>query len=299
MNKVTKRRPLQKNEARNWASMLHVLFIDSLLMSTSLSLDHIVFHGGTNLHLSWASPRFSEDLDFLASRDFSKRIPKSMKKIETRMKQIAIAHDPELEIQIQDKTKDHTQLLNYRIVMKKPYIIGQTMVKAEFWQVDSGYLERYQSVFMTPKVGLVSDKPLIKLSLPVPVARLEAAFADKIIALAFRNHLKWRDLFDLWWISKQINPNPANYIHAILHHAQAYSKASIKEGLEKFLSLKTKDILTTADSDLKLWLPEPLWNSLWPDGVQDMVLYARNVATELVPLMPPTFHDGINQEVRS
>ncbi len=65
------RRPLEEDEARNWTSMLHVLFIDALSMSATLSLDHVVFHGGTNLHLSWGSPRLSENLDFLVSRDFA------------------------------------------------------------------------------------------------------------------------------------------------------------------------------------------------------------------------------------
>ena len=53
-----KRRPIRKDEIRDWMSVIHVLFIDGLSMSAELSLARIAFHGGTNLHLSWNSPRF-------------------------------------------------------------------------------------------------------------------------------------------------------------------------------------------------------------------------------------------------
>lgn len=273
--------------------MLHVLFIDGLSMSAELSLDRIAFHGGTNLHLSWGSPRYSEDLDFLVSRDFAGRIRKIMAKIETRMQRVAAAHDPDLRIEIRDKTKDRNALLNYRVAMSRPGIIGQAMVKAEFWQVEADYFKKYNSKFVTQKAGVATfDKPLITLTPPMPAASLEAAFADKIVALSLRPHLKWRDLFDLWWIDKQIGANVVEHVDAVKHHASGYSGASLQDGIERFLARDPDDVLSTADPDLKRWLPKPLWDGLWPDEVRSMVAHARNLAEELGAILDKTPEGG-------
>ena len=283
-----KRRPLRKDEIRDWSSMLHVLFIDGLSMSAELSLNRIAFHGGTNLHLTWGSPRFSEDLDFLVSREMGKRIDRVMKRVGSRMQQVAAAHDPDLKIEIRDRTKDRDALLNYRIVMTRPGRIGQAMVKAEFWQVEDEYLNRYGSEFQVPGSGRAwssSGQPLLTLSPPIPTATLDASFSDKAVALALRPHLKWRDLFDLWWIGRQTGTKLLGRIETVKHHASGYSGIPLDEGFRRFLDRDPEDIVAVADPDLKRWLPEPLWESLWPDGIKDMVAHARGIAEEATVLL--------------
>lgn len=292
----SKRRALTPDLALRWAELAHIFFIDALSTSTPLSIDKVSFHGGTNLHLSWGSPRFSEDLDFLVSRELGPRIHALMPKIEKRMRLLAAATDPDLKVEIRDKTKDENGLLNFRIVLTSPGVVGQVMAKAEFWQVDQDYLQNYSSKFVQlgKPQGIAS-----RISQPIPVASLEAAFADKVVAIGYRPHLKWRDLFDLWWIDNQNQFDLAERIPDILHHASAYKGPDGKtlvEGLEGFLARDPEEIFGQADPDLKRWLPKSLWASLEGQGVRDMVDNARRIAEEVIRHIAPDDHVKESQE---
>ncbi len=270
---------MKKGEIEDWMSMVHVLFIDGLSMSAELSLDRIAFHGGTNLHLYWKSPRFSEGLDFLVSRDFAKKISAAMSRVETRMQRTIANHDPGFKIEFRDTTKDPDKKLEHRIVMTKDGIIGQAMVKAEFWQVEADYFKEYDSEFLIQKSSVsMPDNPLVILSTPIPAASLQATFADKVVALGLRPHLKWRDLFDLWWLDAQIGTDVAAHVESVKHHASGYEEASLKDGFDRFLAMDSQEILAKADPELKKWLPEELWNGYWPDAVRNMLRHARDVA---------------------
>lgn len=280
-----KRHALTAETARKWADMAHLFFIDALSGATPLSLDRITFHGGTNLHLSWGSPRYSEDLDFLVSRSFGAEIAALMPKVAKRMQALATAEDPQLKIVIEDKTRDPEGLLNFRIKVSSPRVVGQVMAKAEFWQVTPEYLEGFDARFVQPgRSGEVRSR----ITQPLPVATLEAAFADKVVALANRPFLKWRDLFDLWWIAGQADISPQDQIARIEHHATAYRGThgdTISDGLARFLERDPGEIFTQADPDLRKWLPKSLWEALNPDGVREMVDNAREIAGAVRALM--------------
>ena len=277
-----KRRSIKDEEIRDWMSMIHVLFIDALSMSADLSLDHIAFHGGTNLRLSWGSPRFSEDLDFIVSKSFAERISAAMSKMEARMREVIAAHDPDFRIEIRNKTKNPDRMLIHHVVMTRDGVIGRAMVKAEFWQVEAGYLESYDSKPVVQKPALSKpDASLVVLSMPIPAATLHAALVDKVVALGLRAHLKWRDLFDLWWLDAQIGTDVDAHVEAVMHHASGYEEVSLKDGLDRFLDRNPEEIIRAADPDLKAWLPETLWNGMWPDQVRGMVNHARVVARRL------------------
>lgn len=262
--------------------MAHLFFIDALATATPMTVEQIAFHGGTNLHLSWGSPRYSEDLDFLVNRDMGGRIREIMPKVQRRMQALARAVDPQLKVEIRDRTKDGDGLLNFRVILSSPDVVGQVMAKAEFWQVEAGYLDDYETAFRRPgKPGDIMSR----ISQPIPAATLEAACADKIVALGFRPYLKWRDLFDIWWISGQVAIDRDRLARTTLHHASAYSGpegASVAAGLARFLEVDPEDILRQADPDLKRWLPKALWESLNPDGIREMVHHARDMASDMM-----------------
>lgn len=282
-----KRRPLTPNLAQKWAEMAHLLFIEALSSSTPMAIEQIAFHGGTNLHLSWGSPRYSEDLDFLVSREIGPRIQQIMPRIERRMQALAKSMDPDLKVEISDRTRDDQGLLNFRVVLSSPLIIGQVMAKAEFWQVNADYLAKYDTKFIRPaaKGDIVS-----RITQPIPAATLHSAFADKVVALANRPHLKWRDLFDLWWIDGQEKIPTKESIGRVLHHASAYNPSdggSLAEGLRRFLARDPEEVFAQADPDLKRWLPKPLWDALHPQGIREIVAHARKVAEEAAGLLDP------------
>lgn len=269
------RKPLDPITARKWSDLGHMAFIDALTSSAVLRTNQFAFHGGTSLHLSWQSPRFSEDLDFLLSRDEGEKMPFIMKKVERRMVEILRAEDPGFDIEIRDKTKPGSNLLDHLIVVSHSDYIGTSKVKAEFWQVETEYLDKFETAFAYPvKHGdLVS-----RVSQPLPAATLEAAYADKLTAFATRRHLKWRDIFDLWWIGRQSEIDVPAMADRFLHHItafQTHDNLSPGDALRKFLDRDPTEIASEADPDLKKWLPPALWNTLKGRGVDQMVSHVR------------------------
>ena len=259
-------------------SSLHLMFLHSISRLTQMSLENIAFHGGTNLHLSWNSPRFSEDLDFLVSKDFAGKIDAAMSRIEKDMNRIIAPRHPGTRIEILDRTRDRTRMLVHRIAMTRGGVIGKAMVKVVFWQVEPEYLKAYGSRFLRQRDHDQEPDPIVRLSMPVPAADLDAAFADKVVALGLRERLKWRDLFDLWWLKSQIETDPELHVGAVRHHASGYGDISLTDGFRRFLDREPDGALASADPDLKRWLPERVWDSLWPDEVRNMVEHARTVA---------------------
>jgi predicted nucleotidyltransferase component of viral defense system len=282
-----KRRHIDPATARRMSDLGHMAFIEALTNATPLQAKQFAFHGGTSLHLSWKSPRFSEDLDFLLDRKLEPKMGRFMRKIETRMKAFlrAEAPDLDLDVRIDDKTREGSNLLNYRITVSSPLIVGNVKVKAEFWQVESEYLRHYDTRFAYPLKG---GDVVSSVSQPMPAASLEAAYADKLTAFATRRHLKWRDVFDLWWLGQKLEVEPAAMADRFLHHVTAFDTVNglpPAAALWNFLERSPEEITKEADPDLRKWLPASLWESLAGNGIEEIVAEVRAaikaVATEL------------------
>jgi predicted nucleotidyltransferase component of viral defense system len=280
-----KRKPIDPETARRMSDLGHIGFIEAMTQAMPLQAEQVAFHGGTSLHLSWKSPRFSEDLDFLLNRDLKPKMSKLIRKVEERMRQILKAQDPDLDVSIADKTREGSNLLNYRVTVSSAAVIGVVKVKAEFWQVESEYLRAYDTRFAYP---LKNGDLVSSVSQPVPAATLEAAYADKLTAFATRRHLKWRDVFDLWWIDQQIATDPAEMADRFLHHVQAfdtYDGLPPAAALRKFLERSPEDIMAEADPDLKKWLPKNLWQNLSGKGIEEIVAHVRTAIADVAEVI--------------
>ncbi len=280
-----KRRPIDPATARQMSDLGHMGFIEALTQAMPLKAEQVAFHGGTSLHLSWKSPRFSEDLDFLLNRTLQPKMGKFMRKVEDRMRKILKSHDPDLDVTIADKTREASNLLNYRITVSSAAVIGVVKVKAEFWQVEGDYLKKYDTRFAYP---LKNGDMISSVSQPVPAASLEAAYADKLTAFATRRHLKWRDVFDLWWIGRQIDAKPEEMADRFLHHVQAfdtYEGLPPEQALRKFLERRPEDIAREADPELKKWLPKNLWDNLAGKGVDEIVAHVRSAIADVAKVI--------------
>ena len=274
---ATPKKTLDHETARLWSDLGHMVFIDALTSSAALLPKQFAFHGGTSLHLSWQSPRFSEDLDFLLARGLDKVMTSVLiPRIEGRMRAILKARDPLFDVEISDRTKARSNLLNYRVTVSHAGYLGNAKVKAEFWQVDPDYLQGYETRFAFPvKKGDVMSR----VSQPLPAATLEAAYADKLTAFATRRHLKWRDVFDLWWIGSQVTIDVPVMAERFLHHVKAFDTVEDlppAAALRRFLDRDPGEIAMEADPDLKRWLPKELWNSIEGSGVSEMVAFVRS-----------------------
>lgn len=258
------------------AKQVHIIVLDALMTATAWSCEEAVFHGGTSLHLSWRSPRYSEDLDFLISRDVE-GLDGIMGRIQKIAQERVAAIDPAYAVEIRTKTRDEARMPSYHVVLTHPDYMGKILVKVEFWRVDRDYLSGYPSTFRTP----LSPGDIVSTAInPVPVATLEAAFADKLTAFATRPYLKWRDVYDLWWIGTQTEARIDfdAVTRQMLHNLSAYDTVGGRdpaEVLREFSARDPEELAAAADPDLRRWLPENLWKSLQPNGIREIVAFAQ------------------------
>jgi predicted nucleotidyltransferase component of viral defense system len=269
-----KKRALSPTLSLQWAQAAHAQYLNALMSVADWSAQQFVFHGGTSLHLSWSSARYSEDLDFLLSREVA-NVDKVLAKVLAILREQFRAMDAQFAIDIKDKSKDPARMLSFHITVSHGAYVGNAMVKAEFWRTDAAYLSNYPTQFRTP---VVPDGLVVRVMHPVPAATLETAYADKLTAFATRPYLKWRDVYDLWWIGTQSSAQVSvlSAAEQFLHNIQAYTPVdglTPANALRKFLTNDRQSIIAKANPDLKRWLPTSLWNSLHPDGITQMVDY--------------------------
>lgn len=277
-----RRKPLPPALAAQWSQLAHVLYLQALMSETNWTCNQIAFQGGTSLHLSWGSPRHSEDLDFLLSKEIQAEAIQAVgKRVALALREQFTRIDPRFEVELRPKTKDANRMVVDQIVVSHPGYIGNAMAKAEFWRVEDSYLADYPVTLRAPArphdlVGIVSS--------PVPAATLATAYADKLTAFATRPNLKWRDVFDLWWIGTQakdagVDPASPAIAKQFLHNVTAYATRDDlppADALRLFLQLDRDEVIAKADPDLRRWLPDKLWAQLHRmGGIEEMVDYVR------------------------
>jgi hypothetical protein len=269
--------PLSTELSSSWASAAQYRFLDALISDPRLDFNQIAFHGGTSLHFSWRSPRSSEDLDFLIAKntpDIRAIIERAHQKTEEAFR----AEDPQFSVEIKDKSKHEERMISYQLRVSHPGYIGKTLVKVEFWKVAPEYLTNYPVELRAP----VQPGDLVsRISNPVPAAALATAYSDKLTAFATRPYLKWRDIYDLWWIGTQTDSklDLATVAQQFLHNVTAYETVDHlppARALRKFLEIDPDEIVKKADPDLRRWVPNTLWTTLHPRVTTEMIKYVRH-----------------------
>ena len=305
------RRPITPHEKQLWAEMAQLLMLAGLAESSQWEARDIVFHGGTSLHLGWASPRFSEDLDFLLSRDLLKEMGKTMGEVVLRMERYMLRLDAGLRIELKDKST--SKMGRFNISISKDGVIGKSVVKSEFWGVDDSYLSAYKAVPRTPILpeSMQANSMFVRLRAPLPIATLDSVFCDKLIAMAGRPYIKWRDIFDLWWISQSREfqrPSDEHLTERLQGYAGAYrsdpnteshedledeSEHKYTESLSKRLRdyadrISEADMVNAAKEELQRFLVDytgVVKISNWPEGIQAMIANAVYTARYVADLL--------------
>lgn len=148
--------------------------------------NHLVFKGGTALRLAYGSPRFSDDLDFSATRPIGGKAFQGAADAATR-------RFPQIEL-VEALPKRFTLLAVYRIhdpaVPRAFSIRVEVSTRSESWRRERDFELRLLTSPVTPVTVLAR------------VATLERLRADKAAALADRREP--RDLYDLWFITQKL-----------------------------------------------------------------------------------------------
>jgi predicted nucleotidyltransferase component of viral defense system len=177
-------------------------------------LQHVVFQGGTALRLCYGGERYSEDLDFVCGKAGA-----YLKDVE-----LASLVDDALEITKRTLQRDF-DIDAARIVLKRPAqpeLVKGSDVNVAAWQivvpvdatpnapksrikVEFANVPSYDS---TPRLvgaapGLVQIQDVI-LGVETP----NEILADKAVALTARAAMKFRDVWDVWFLVNRLNATP-------------------------------------------------------------------------------------------
>jgi hypothetical protein len=251
------------------------------------------------LHFSWRSPRLSEDLDFLIARsaaDLGTIVERAGQKVAEAFR----SEDPQFTIEIQDRTRHEERMISYGLRVTHEAYLGKALVKAEFWRVSPEYLAQYPVELRSP---IQPGEMVSRISNPVPAATLETAYCDKLTAFATRPYLKWRDVYDLWWIGTQTEArlDLSSVTRQFLHNVSAYRTIdglSPAQALRKFLENDPTEVLKKADPDLRRWLPKALWDKTHPRVTAEMVEYVRGALESVANAIEKNLTDGTLKRVQ-
>lgn len=180
-------------------------------MSDAGILRHVVFQGGTALRLCYGGDRYSEDLDFVCGKagayftdvEFTELIETALATAQkTLSRDFGIAPD-----QIFVAKPPHPDLVKQMSVTVAAWQIivpieatpraPKSRIKIEFANV-SAYDARPMSVRVTP--GLVQVQDVI-----LSVESANEILADKAVALTARDALKFRDVWDVWFLQNKLD----------------------------------------------------------------------------------------------
>jgi predicted nucleotidyltransferase component of viral defense system len=203
-------------------------------------LQHVVFQGGTALRLCYGGERYSEDLDFVCGKggsylkdvEFDGLVGKAM---ETTKRTLQRDFDIDAG-QITLKRPAHPQLIEGSGVNVATWQIGvpvsptprtpKSRIKIEFANVPS-YDFKPVAVGVTP--GLVQIQDVI-----LNTETSNEILADKAVALTARTTLKFRDVWDVWYLVNKLGAAPNREMV-----------------LKKFADYGTTDVETRANARLK------------------------------------------------
>ena len=174
-------------------------------------LRHVVFQGGTALRLCYGGERYSEDLDFVCGKagsyvdkiDFERLVREAL---ETTKKSLHYDFDINPN-QIVLKPPQHPMAIRSRSISVTAWQIAvpiastpkspKSRVKIEFANVPS-YDSGPNVAKVTP--GLVQIQDVI-----LAVESANEILADKAVALAAREVMKYRDVWDVWYLVNKLN----------------------------------------------------------------------------------------------
>jgi hypothetical protein len=248
---------------------LQLMLLDSLMASGSWDSDSLRFQGGTSLSLVYGSPRFSEDLDFIAG-SFS-GLNRMLSGAANRMKQTLRTALPGAEVKFgrRDEDPESFEAKNPRtftVTVSHADWHRAVKIKVEFWVCDPAAVAAYEAKVLPARVlaAALDKNPLRTVISPVlvPAATLEEICVDKLHALVGRQYLKHRDVFDLFWLEQQGAADWSTYLkERYEHHAAMYSQSLPLPRLVEALADKATVIQGLAASadlseDLKRWLGE-------------------------------------------
>jgi len=253
------RRGIEAGMAQNlMKEAIHLHLLSAL--SEAGVLRHVIFQGGTALRLCYGGERYSEDLDFVCGRagaylkdvEFDALVDKALETTKRTLQrdfdidaaQIALKRPTQPELV---KGSDVNVAVWQIVVPVNPTPkTPKSRIKIEFANVPS-YDSKPLTVSATP--GLVQIQDVI-LNAETP----NEILADKAVALTARAALKFRDVWDVWFLVNKLGAAPDREM--VLKKFADYGTLDIAVKVNARLNELRKDATATAFyAEMRRFLP--------------------------------------------
>jgi predicted nucleotidyltransferase component of viral defense system len=189
--------------------VIHLHLLSAL--SEAGVLRHVVFQGGTALRLCYGGERYSEDLDFVCGKAGS-----YIEKIEfEKLVESALATTKKTLHRDFDINPDEVLLKQ----PSSPMAIKSDSVKVAAWQISVPiaslrHLPKSRIKIEFANVPSYDHGPNMAKAVPglvqiedviLTVESANEILADKAVALTARQALKYRDVWDVWYLTNKLN----------------------------------------------------------------------------------------------
>jgi predicted nucleotidyltransferase component of viral defense system len=246
-------------------------------MSDAGILRHAVFQGGTALRLCYGGDRYSEDLDFVCGKagsyftdvEFKELIEAALETTKkTLNRDFGIAAD-----RISLKKPPHPDLVKQEPITVAAWQIivpieatpraPRSLIKIEFANVPA-HETKPMPVRATP--GLVQVQDVI-LTVETP----NEILADKAVALTAREVLKFRDVWDVWFLQNKLDAKVDREV--VQKKFADYGTSDMEAKAEKRLAELSSEATPNAFlSEMKRFLPAKRVAQLSETGLQHSIL---------------------------
>lgn len=159
-------------------------------------LSRLVFQGGTCLRLCYGAPRYSEDLDFVGGSDFTASDLSDL----AECIQHALPKKYPVDVVVREPTDDDALVKKWRIKIdttpQRPDLPAQR-ISVEVAAVPA-YTKQPRALQLNYE-GLQAGYEDVILS----AESLEEILADKLEAFVCSSHIRYRDVWDMYWIMRR------------------------------------------------------------------------------------------------
>jgi len=246
-------------------------------MSETGILRHAVFQGGTALRLCYGGERYSEDLDFVCGKAGSYFTDVEFKElIETALETTKKTLNRDFGIapeQISLKKPEHPDLVKQTPVTVAAWQIivpieatpraPKSRIKIEFANVPA-YDTKPVPVKATP--GLVQVQDVI-----LNAETVHEILADKAVALTAREALKYRDVWDVWYLQNILNAVVDREV--VQKKFVDYGSIETEQKAAKRVAELSKDATANAFlTEMKRFLPAKRVNQISQTGLHHSIL---------------------------
>ena len=229
-------------------------------MSRQNAFRNLVFQGGTALRLFYNNPRFSEDLDFASIQDVETF---DIEKILTNSTRFISSFFPFLQ-QVKGRMQKQDNLLQ-RYILTTQSTVSEQRIRLH---VEVAMIPSYHH-----ELRILSFPPL------QPVVRVETReeiLADKLLALGSRSYLKGRDLWDIYFLTKEQELS-VNWELVWTKAADYQEKTKqVKKGLQQSVTTLDTQGIAILDSEMKRFLP-PAMFSTYQDMFRDVIEQVKKI----------------------